>query len=53
MDVLSALDWSTVVFFFSSIFLGISFLVFLGLQFDKEQERKSTIGIKDEVYKVS
>jgi len=49
MDALSAVDWSTFGYFATSVCLGLSLLVFLGVQFDKDQRRKSTIGIKDEV----
>ena len=45
-----AFGLETLCFFALSAVLIISaFLVWLGVRFDKEQQRKSTIGIQDEV----
>lgn len=49
MDVLVASDWNTYAFCVTTVVLGVCLLVFLGVKFDKDQQRKSTIGIKNEV----
>lgn len=40
---------SPYAFVATAVVVAVSLLVFLGVQFDREQQRNSTIGIKDEV----
>ncbi len=42
-------DWTSCASFVTAVILGICILVYKGVQYDRDQRRKSTIGIKDEV----
>lgn len=49
MDYLGVMFWSPYTSVVTAVVVAVSILIFLGVQFDRQQQRKSTIGIEDEV----
>ncbi len=50
MDLLEVVWRNPFTFVITAFVVSISFIVWVGVQFDRQQQRRSTVGVEDEVH---